>query len=166
MVHVAHDDISGLRGHFHGALLSAGTRTTRRRAASGMAQSTVRPAIIARCADEADIAAALLFAREHGLQVSVRGGGHNYGGHAVCDDGLIDLSNLNEIQVDPATRRATCGGGTTWGELDAATQAHGLAVTGGFISTTGMAGLTLGGGIGWLSRQARLSATIWSPRSW
>jgi FAD/FMN-containing dehydrogenase len=159
MVHVVHDDISGLRGQFHGTVLSAvdADYEAARHVWNGAIDR--KPAIIARCADEADIAAALRFAREHGLQVSVRGGGHNYGGYAVCDDGLmIDLSSLKQIQVHPAARRAACGGGTTWGELDAATQAHGLAVTGGFISTTGVAGLTLGGGIGWLSRQAGLSA--------
>ena len=88
----------------------------------------------------------------------MRGGGHNYGGYALCDGGLmIDLTPMKAVTVDPATRRVRCGGGTTWGELDAATQAHGLALPGGFISHTGVAGLTLGGGFGWLTRLAGLS---------
>jgi len=118
-----------------------------------------RPAIVARCTSSADVAAALRFARQQSLVVSVRGGGHNYAGGALCDDGLmIDLTPMKAVSVDAGARRAKCGGGTTWGELDAATQAHGLAIPGGFISRTGVAGLTLGGGFGWLSRLAGLSS--------
>ncbi|MCU1353116.1 MAG: linked oxidase-like protein [Acidimicrobiales bacterium] len=117
-----------------------------------------RPALVASCSSSADVAAALAFAQELDLEVSVRGGGHNYAGFALCDAGLmIDLTPLKGVSVDPAARRAVCGGGTTWAELDAATQEHGLAVPGGFISHTGVAGLTLGGGLGWLSRLAGLS---------
>ena len=117
-----------------------------------------RPSAVVRCASSADVASALAFAQREGLEVSVRGGGHNYAGHALTDGGLmIDLSPLNRVHVYPATRRATCGGGTTWGEFDAATQAHGLGTPGGFVSRTGVAGLTLGGGLGWLSRLAGLS---------
>ena len=128
-----------------------------------------RPAIVARCTSSADVAAALHFARRQDLVVSVRGGGHNYAGGALCDDGLmIDLTPMKAVSVDADARRAKCGGGTTWGELDAATQAHGLAVPGGFISRTGVAGLTLGGGFGWLcawpdSPRTTLSAPRWSP---
>lgn len=119
---------------------------------------TRRPAVVVRCATSADVAAALAFAQRVGLEVSVRGGGHNYAGFALTDGGLmIDLSPLNRVHVYPASRRATCGGGTTWGEFDAATQAHGLATPGGFVSRTGVGGLTLGGGLGWLSRLAGLS---------
>jgi FAD/FMN-containing dehydrogenase len=119
---------------------------------------TRRPSVVVRCEQDSDVVAALAFARGHSLEVSVRGGGHNYAGSALTDGGLmIDLTPMKTVTVDPATRRATCGGGTTWGELDAATQAHGLAVTGGFISRTGVAGLTLGGGIGWLVRAFGLS---------
>jgi FAD/FMN-containing dehydrogenase len=119
---------------------------------------TKRPSIVVRCASAGDVAAGLAFAQARGLEVSVRGGGHNYAGTALTDGGvMIDLSPMKTVTVDPATRRATCGGGTTWGELDGATQEHGLAVTGGFISKTGVAGLTLGGGIGWLVRKAGLS---------
>lgn len=118
-----------------------------------------RPAVVASCTSSADVVAALAFARQQGLEVSVRGGGHNYAGFSLCDDGLmIDLTPMKTVSVDSDTRRANVGGGTTWGELDAATQAHGLAVPGGFISRTGVAGLTLGGGFGWLSRLAGLSA--------
>ena len=118
-----------------------------------------RPAVVVSCATSADVAAALAFGQREQLEISVRGGGHNYAGFALCDGGLtIDLSPMKSVSVDPAARTATCGGGTTWAELDAATQEHGLAVPGGFISHTGVAGLTLGGGFGWLSRLAGLSS--------
>ena len=117
-----------------------------------------RPAVIVRCATAPQVAAAIAFAREAGLELSVRGGGHNIAGFAVADGAvMIDLSAMRGVSVDPQRRRAVCGGGATWGDLDAATQEHGLAVTGGFISHTGVAGLTLGGGIGWLTRAAGLS---------
>jgi FAD/FMN-containing dehydrogenase len=117
-----------------------------------------RPAAIARCRTNADVAAAIRLAREQELEISVRGGGHNFGGYAVCDGGLmIDLSDLRAVTVDPGARRARAGGGATWADLDGATQVHGLAVTGGAISHTGVAGLTLGGGIGWLTAKMGLS---------
>ncbi|MEA3216217.1 MAG: hypothetical protein QOJ19_2373, partial [Acidimicrobiia bacterium] len=117
-----------------------------------------RPSVAVRCTSSADVAGALAFAQREGLEVSVRGGGHNYAGFALTDGGLmIDLTPMKTIAVDPATRRARCGGGTTWGEFDAATQEYGLATPGGFVSTTGVAGLTLGGGLGWLSRMGGLS---------
>ena len=120
---------------------------------------TRRPAIVASCAENADVVAALAFAQRESLEVSVRGGGHNYAGYALCDGGLmIDLTPMKTVSVNAEACRAKCGGGTTWGEFDAATQAHGLAVTGGFISRTGVAGLTLGGGVGWLSRMIGLSS--------
>jgi hypothetical protein len=119
---------------------------------------TKRPAAVARCVGPDDVAAALLFAQAQGIEISVRGGGHNYAGSALTDGGLtIDLSPMKSVIIDPAQKRATCGGGATWADLDGAAQEHGLAVPGGFISHTGIAGLTLGGGLGWLSRKAGLS---------
>ncbi|MBN9463574.1 MAG: FAD-binding oxidoreductase [Burkholderiales bacterium] len=117
-----------------------------------------RPRLIARCADVADVITALGFARDQGLLLAVRGGGHNGAGLGVCDDGLvIDLSSLRGVRVDPAGRTARVGGGCTWGEVDHATHAFGLAAPSGVISTTGVGGLTLGGGIGNLSRKYGLS---------
>jgi FAD/FMN-containing dehydrogenase len=105
--------------------------------------------MIARCRTEADVAASLGFARGQGLQVAVRGGGHNVAGNAVCDGGLvIDLSHMRRVEVDAGRRRAYVQGGATWGELDSQSQVHGLATPGGIVSSTGVAGLTLGGGIG------------------
>jgi FAD/FMN-containing dehydrogenase len=113
-----------------------------------------RPACIARCAGVADVVAAVGFARERDLQVAVRSGGHGVGGHALCDGGLvIDLSPMKGIRVDPATRTARAEAGVLWGELDRETQHFGLATVGGIVTHTGIAGLTLGGGIGWLMRK-------------
>jgi FAD/FMN-containing dehydrogenase len=110
-----------------------------------------KPALIARCLGTADIVDAVNFARTHGLELAVRGGGHNVAGRAVCDGGLmIDLSLMKSVDVDVARRTARAQGGVTWGEFNRETQLHGLATTGGVISTTGIAGLTLGGGLGWL----------------
>jgi FAD/FMN-containing dehydrogenase len=118
-----------------------------------------RPALIARCSGVGDVVAALRHAREHDLQVAVRGGGHGIAGLAVCDGGLVvDLSPMRAIAVDPAARTARAQAGVLWGELDAATQEHGLATVGGIVTHTGIAGLTLGGGIGWLMR--RCGATV------
>jgi hypothetical protein len=116
------------------------------------------PAVIARCSTAEDVAAAIQFGRRQGLEISVRGGGHSFAGFSVCDGGLmINLQDMREVAVDPAARRARCGGGATWADVDAATQAHGLAIPGGIVSHTGVAGLTLGGGLGWLTRKAGLS---------
>ena len=117
-----------------------------------------RPGLIARCADVADVMSAVNLARDHGWTVAIRGGGHNGAGLGTCDDGLvIDLSQMKGIQIDPAKRRARISGGCTLGDADHATHAFGLAVPGGVISTTGVSGLTLGGGIGYLSRKYGLS---------
>ena len=118
-----------------------------------------RPALIVRCRTTADVVAALAFARGAGLEVSVRGGGHNVAGRAVADGGLmVSLADMKEITVDPERATATVQGGATWGELNAATATHGLAVTGGVVSTTGIAGYTLGGGLGWLMAKHGLAA--------
>jgi FAD/FMN-containing dehydrogenase len=110
-----------------------------------------RPALIVRCRGVADIADAVRFARARNLEISVRGGGHNVGGRAVADGALmIDLSLMRSVQVNPAAGVATVEGGALWKEVNRETQLHGLAVTGGVVGTTGVAGLTLGGGIGWL----------------
>ena len=117
-----------------------------------------RPALIARCAGTDDVVTALRFAREHGLLISVRGGGHNVTGNAVCDGGLmIDLSPMKSARVDPRRRRMTAAPGLTWKDFDTATLRHGLATTGGIVSSTGVAGLTLGGGHGWLMRKHGLA---------
>ena len=116
------------------------------------------PRMIVRCSSTADVVAAVNFAREEGVVLAVRGGGHNAAGLATCDDGLvIDLSPMRAVTVDPARRTARVQGGALWRDLDAATHPHGLATTGGVISTTGVGGLTLGGGLGWMMRQHGLA---------
>lgn len=117
-----------------------------------------RPAMIVRCAGVADVIAAVDFAREAALPIAVRGGGHSVLGSAVCDDGLvIDLSPMASVWVDPRQRVARAEGGATWGDFDHETQAFGLATTGGIVPSTGIAGLTLGGGIGYLNRKHGLA---------
>jgi FAD/FMN-containing dehydrogenase len=117
-----------------------------------------RPGLIARCADAEDVATAIAFARRQDLPLAVRGGGHNGAGLGTVDDGVvIDLSLLKDIEVDPQARTVRVGGGSTWGEVDRATGEHGLATPSGIISTTGVGGLTLGGGIGHLTRKYGLA---------
>src|SRR3989442_570625 len=119
-----------------------------------------RPAAIARCATTADVRAALAFARENAYPIAVRSGGDSFPGHSTVDDGIvIDLRQINAVTVEPQTRRAAVGGGAVWSEVDAATLRHGLAVTGGHVSHTGVAGLTLGGGIGHLMRSIDRKST-------
>jgi FAD/FMN-containing dehydrogenase len=110
-----------------------------------------RPAVIARPLDTADVQAALSFARAYQLPLAIRGGGHSVAGHSTCDEGLVvDFADLRDVRVDPATRTAAAQAGALWEDFDAATLAHGLATTGGTVGDTGIAGLTLGGGFGWL----------------
>ena len=117
-----------------------------------------RPAIIVRCGGTADVIASVGFARSNGLTIAVRGGGHSIAGFSTCDDGIvIDLGRMSEVRVDPVARKATVGGGAVWADVDHETQAHGLATTGGLVSTTGVAGFTLGGGIGWTMRKFGLA---------
>jgi FAD/FMN-containing dehydrogenase len=117
-----------------------------------------RPALIVRCAGAADVVTAVHFAREHHVCVAVRGGGHNPAGHSLCEGGLvIDLSPMKGLRVDPLRKTVHAQGGVTWGDFDRETAAFGLATPGGMVSTTGIAGLTLGGGEGWLSRKYGLS---------
>jgi FAD/FMN-containing dehydrogenase len=154
----ATDAADALRAAFSGEVLVRGKPgyDEARRVFNAMIDR--RPAVIARCANTADVVAAVEIAREHGLVVAVRCGGHSVAGLGTCDDGmLIDLSGLKSIGVDPEARTATAGGGVLWGEFDAATQAHGLHAPGGRVTTTGLGGFTTGGGYGWTSSKHGLA---------
>ncbi len=147
-----------LRSHFKGDLIYPKDTgyADARRVWNGMIDRY--PALIARCIDRADVINAVKFARAQDLLVAVRGGGHNVAGFATCDDGLvIDLSPMKKIVVDPTRQTASAQAGAVWSDFDRATQAYGLATTGGLVSETGIAGLTLGGGIGWLMRKYGLT---------
>jgi FAD/FMN-containing dehydrogenase len=145
-----------LRG---GLLLSGDDGYTEGKQIWNGAHDAVMPAVVASCTGVADVMAALGFARAHDLTVAVRGGGHSVAGLSTVDGGmLIDLSPVRNVRVDPEARIAYVGPGATWGDVDHETQQFGLATTGGLVSTTGVAGFTLGGGIGWLMRQYGLAA--------
>jgi FAD/FMN-containing dehydrogenase len=152
------DPVNALRGGFSGTVLLPAQPgyDEARRVFNGMIDRS--PAVIARCADAADVAAAVDTARENELLVAVRSGGHGVAGLATCDDGLvIDLGGMKSISVDPAAGTARAGGGVLWGEYDAATQAHGLHTPGGRVTTTGIGGFTTGGGYGWTSSKYGLA---------
>lgn len=153
------DRLKSLAATFSGALLRPGDNgyEEARRLHNGLIDK--RPRLIARCLGTADIVDALGFARESGLEISVRGGGHNVAGRAVTNGGvMIDLSLMRGVRVNPDAHIVRAQGGVTWREFNRETAVHGLATTGGVISTTGIAGLTLGGGLGWLLGKYGLSA--------
>src|SRR6476646_5945419 len=151
-------NVDSLKAEFRGELLTPGSDAydAARRLWNGMIDR--RPALIARCTGPEDVRAVVRFAARENIYPAVRAGGHGAAGLASVDDGLvIDVSPMKRIEVDATARTATAESGLTWGEFDRSTQAHGLATTGGLVSTTGIAGLTLGGGVGWLMGQHGLS---------
>ena len=154
MSNVQTSKIEELKANFKGEILLPSDHAYEGARAIWNAMITTRPALIARCAATSDVVQAVNFARDNKLLLAIRGGGHNIAGNALCDDGIvIDLSQMKAASVDAQARRVTIEGGATLADLDAATQAHGLATPVGINSTTGIAGLTLGGGFGWLSRK-------------
>src|SRR6187397_887027 len=152
------DSITELKRDLRGKLIQPGDADydEAREVYNGMIDK--KPRLIARCADVADVIQCVNFGRDNHLLVSIRGGGHNAGGLGICDDGLvIDLASIKYTRVDPAARTVTAGGGCVWGDVDHATHAFGFATPSGIISTTGVGGLTLGGGVGHLTRKCGLS---------
>lgn len=154
MTNVQAKNIDELRTRFKGNIVLPGDVAYESTRKIWNAMIDKRPAVIARCASASDAVLGVNFAKDNELILAVRGGGHNIAGSAICDDGMvIDLSQMRTVNVEPGKRRATVDGGATLADLDAASQAHGLATPLGINSTTGVAGLTLGGGFGWLSRK-------------
>ncbi|MEV0109737.1 FAD-binding oxidoreductase [Nocardia sp. NPDC050799] len=151
-------DVPGLRQRCRGEVLLPGDEGYERARVVWNGNVDRHPSVLVRCERTEDVVAALSFARDCELEVSVRGGGHSFAGFGLSEGGVtIDLTMMRSVVVDSSARRARCGGGTTWAELDAAGQRYGLAVPGGMVSHTGVAGLTLGGGVGWLTRKLGLS---------
>lgn len=150
--------VSELKANLRGGVIEPGDKAydDARKVYNGMIHK--KPRLIARCVDVADVIQCVNFSREHDLLLAIRSGGHNAGGLGICDDGLvIDLAPMKYTRVDPATQTITVGAGCTWGDVDHATHAFGLAVPSGIISTTGVGGLTLGGGVGHLTRKCGLT---------
>src|SRR5215213_3646581 len=163
-LHLIDADVQQLRTRFAGLLLRPSDQRYEEVRSIWNGAIRRRPALIASCTGAADVLAVLRFARDRGLEISVRGGGHAVAGHALCDGGVvIDLSPMTSVRVHPESRTARAGGGGLWSHVDRETQAFGLAVTGGIVTHTGIGGLTLGGGIGHLMR--KLGLTIDNLRS-
>jgi len=159
MVAVGNAGLRSFKARFGGVALAAGDDGYDEARALWNGSFDKRPAVIARCRTADDVVSVVGFARESGLPLAIRSGGHSLAGLSSCDDGImLDLSLMRDVVVDPDARTAHVQAGATWADFDAATQAHGLASTGGLISHTGVAGLTLGGGIGWLMRKFGLAA--------
>lgn len=155
---VANDALARFASDLHGELVREGAEEYEEARRIWNAMIDRRPSLIVRCRDTQDVVRAVNFARDHRILLAVRGGGHSAAGNAICEGGLvINLSGMNGVRVDPARRVATAEGGATWRDFDLATQAHGLATTGGIVSDTGIAGLTLGGGFGILMRKHGLA---------
>jgi hypothetical protein len=156
---LAAERVEALAGSLSGTILQPGDDgyEAARRVHNGLIDK--RPALIVRCRGTGDVAAAVRFAREAGLEIAVRGGGHSIAGRSVTDGGvMVDLAEMKGIYVDPSARTVRAQGGVTWAELNREAAVHGLAVTGGAVSTTGIAGYTLGGGLGWLMGVQGLAA--------
>ena len=152
------ETLAAFETHFGGAVISPADAEYDEARALWNGMIDAQPRLIVKCRNVQDVVGALAFGREAGLTVAVRAGGHNVAGLATVDGGLvIDLSQLNAVEVDAEKRLVGVAGGATWADVDKATQAFGLATPGGLVSTTGVAGLTLGGGMGWLRRKYGLS---------
>src|SRR5881409_3416896 len=152
------NSIANFKANLRGRLIEPGDKDydEARKVYNGMIHK--KPRLIARCVDVADVMRSVNFARENDVLLAIRGGGHNAGGLGICDDGLVvDLSLIKYARVDPKARTVTVGGGCTWGDVDHATHVFGMATPSGIISTTGVGGLTLGGGVGHLSRGCGLT---------
>src|SRR5437870_7775371 len=155
---LSEDSIKELQGGLRGGLIEPGDKDydEARKVYNGMIHK--KPRLIARCADVADVIRSVNFARDNELLLAIRSGGHNAGGLGICDDGLVvDLALMKYTRIDPAARMVTAGAGCTWGDVDHATHVFGLATPSGIISTTGVGGLTLGGGLGYLTRKCGLT---------
>ena len=152
------NSITDFKANLRGGVIEPGDKNydEARKVYNGMIHK--KPRLIVRCADVADVIRSVNFARDNDLLLAIRSGGHNAGGLGICDDGLvIDLASIKYTRVDPAARTVTAGGGCTWGDVDHATHVFGLATPSGIISTTGVGGLTLGGGVGHLTRKCGLT---------